>query len=113
MDEEKKGPATAPAKKEYAMYSTEMRESLVRDYLSSGGKVPRKRFALEHGIKPSTFDSWVWKAQKNGARIQESGAMIDIRPVLETQWIRLRMGTLEIEVEKKDLVAFLGALSRC
>ncbi len=105
--------------KKYKTYSAEYKVGKVEEYLKSGKS--QRVFCEENGICLSTFRSWMDKSQismaENGEqkpmslievtdRIRE--AMDTIRP--EERKIRFAVNGFTLEVESRDLPAFLNCM---
>ena len=64
--------------REYYTYSSEMKMSMVREYLQ--GNIGQRDFALQRGINFHTFNSWVTKYNKTQAK----GLSLSVIPMHHT-----------------------------
>ena len=113
----------------YHTYSSEMKMSMVREYLQ--GNIGQRDFALQKGINFHTFNSWVTKYNKTQAK----GLSLSVIPVQHTDavavvphdemnherktkgkkhgtsYIRIKVKGISLEINPDDVSVLLEALA--
>ncbi len=80
-------------------YSKEKKESLIKDWQSSG--LSQSRYCDEHGIKQTTFSSWVRKSCKPRSKNFVPVELSEVKERRGTEFFLIKAGGVEIKIPLK------------